>query len=308
MKPFNNIAVIDIGSNTIRLLIGKVEGDRVKRIYVDRKVARLGTEISKNKKLNEKSIEKSLGILRKFKEVSEQFLSEPVIAVGTSALREAVNSQDFIEMVKKELGLNIRIISGNEEAFFTLEGIKSGLDDRINQLFALDIGGGSTEWIYSDNDGILMGSLNLGALKEYEKFFKTDPPLQEEIENLRNYIHSIVGGTFLSIVREKIFVTGGTAVTLAMMALKLDSYIPEKLHLTKVSLEEVNNIIEKLRLTPLNERKKIIGLIKDRVDIILPGLMILESVAKHICANNIIVSDYGFIEGIMKNYKYFCYN
>jgi exopolyphosphatase/guanosine-5'-triphosphate,3'-diphosphate pyrophosphatase len=308
MKPTENIAVIDIGSNTIRLLIGKLKNEKIKRIYTDRAVTRLGKDLSKKKTLNSKSIEKSIKIISHFKALTEQYNTNPIIAIGTSALREAEDSAMFCEKIKELTGINIKVISGEEEALYTLEGIRLCLPYPSYVLFALDIGGGSTEWIFSNNTNTIKGSIDIGALKSYKEFFKSDPPLQSEIEKFRNYLKEKIIKSIPSIDIDKVIATGGTAVTLAMIELKLDKYIPDKIHMREISLSKLKLIIEEISKTSLNERKNIKGLMPERADIILPGLIILESIADYVNSYKITISDYGIMEGVMKNYKNFCYN
>ena len=307
MKLIENIAVIDIGSNTIRLLIGKFENGLIKRIYTDRAVTQLGKDIDNTRKLNKNSIEKSIEIIKKFKVMAEQFKSDLIIAIGTSALREAKDRDFFCNKIKENTGLSVSIISGEEEAFFTLEGILTNLTYSINPVFAVDIGGGSTEWIYALNNDILKGSLNIGALKAFYNFFKGNDEKKAIIKFL-NFIKDIISKNIPSLKTKTMIATGGTSITLAMMDLQISNYNTEIINGHRVSSNKLKQIIETISLTPYETRKKIAGILPDRVDIILPGLIILNSIVNYVEAEIIIVSDYGLMEGVMKNYIKFCYN
>ena len=307
MKPIENIAVIDIGSNTIRLLIGKFENGLIKRIYTDRAVTQLGKDIDNTRKLNQNSIEKSIEIIKKFKVMAEQFKSDLIIAIGTSALREAKDRNFFCNKIKENTGLSVSIISGEEEAFFTLEGILTNLTYSINPVFAVDIGGGSTEWIYALNNDILKGSLNIGALKAFYNFFKGNDEKKSIIKFL-NFLKDIISKNIPSLKTKTMIATGGTSITLAMMDLQISNYNTEIINGHRVSSNKLKQIIETISLTPYETRKKIVGILPDRVDIILPGLIILNSIVNYVEAEIIIVSDYGLMEGVMKNYIKFCYN
>ncbi|MDI1472502.1 MAG: hypothetical protein QMD43_05475 [Thermodesulfovibrio sp.] len=306
-KPIENIAVIDIGSNTIRLLIGKFEDGLIKRIYTDRTVTRLGQDLAFTKKLNQNSIEKSIETISKFKVIAENFKSNLIIAIGTSALREAEDGILFCGKVQKNTGLRVYILSGEEEAFFTFEGILINLPYSTHPIFAIDIGGGSTEWIYSLNNNIFKGSLNIGALKAYSNFFK-DNNEKKAIINFLNFLKDIISKTIPNLKTKTIIATGGTSITLAMIDLQISSYLPEILHGQKISSKKLRKIVEKISSTPYEIRKNIMGILPDRVDIILPGLLILESIVNYVEAETIIVSDHGLMEGVMKNYMKFCYN
>jgi exopolyphosphatase/guanosine-5'-triphosphate,3'-diphosphate pyrophosphatase len=307
MKPIENIAVIDIGSNTIRLLIGKLEKGLIKRIYTDRAITRLGQNLAFTRKLNQNSIEKSIETISKFKVIAEKFKSNLIISIGTSALRDAEDGTLFCGKVLENTGLRVDILSGEEEAFFTFEGILTNLPYSINTIFAIDIGGGSTEWIYSLNNNVFKGSLNIGALKEYYHFFK-DNNEKKAIRNFLNFLKELISKTIPKLKTNTIIATGGTSITLAMIDLQISSYIPEIIHGQKISSKNLRKIIEKISSTPYEIRKNIIGILPDRVDIILPGLLILESIVNYVEAETIIVSDYGLMEGVMKNYIKFCYN
>ncbi|MEJ5226733.1 hypothetical protein [Thermodesulfovibrio sp.] len=308
MKPTEIIAVIDVGSNTIRILIGKLQKDKIIKIYHDRAVTQLGKNINTTKRLNNNSIEKSIKIIKKFKAIAEEFNSTEIIAIGTSALRESLDGQDFCNKVREESGLSLKIITGNQEAYYMLEGIVAGLKVQKKELFAIDIGGGSTEWIYLDGQEILKGSIPSGALRDYKIFFKSDPPLQFEIENFYQDLRKKIEKNIPLLRINKIYVTGGTATTIAMIEKKLDFYSSEDVHLTKISIKNLKSIFSKISKIPVNSRKNIAGLTQDRAGIIIPGIIIMDSICEYVKAKEIIVSDYGLMEGIMKNYKDFCYN
>ncbi|WP_297211773.1 MULTISPECIES: Ppx/GppA phosphatase family protein [Thermodesulfovibrio] len=308
MKPTEIIAVIDVGSNTIRILIGKLKKDKIIKIYHDRAVTQLGKNINTTKRLNNNSIEKSIKIIKKFKAIAEEFNSTEIIAIGTSALRESLDGQDFCNKVREESGLSLKIITGNQEAYYMLEGIVAGLKVQKKELFAIDIGGGSTEWIYLDGQEILKGSIPSGALRDYKIFFKSDPPLQFEIENFYQDLRKKIEKNIPLLRINKIYVTGGTATTIAMIEKKLDFYNSEDVHLTKISIKNLKSIFSKISKLPVNSRKNIAGLTQDRAGIIIPGIIIMDSICEYVKAKEIIVSDYGLMEGIMKNYKDFCYN
>lgn len=217
------IAVIDVGTNTIRLLIGYVEHGKVIRIYSDRAVTRLGKDILKTGNLNANSIKKSITFILKLKKLCEEYNVHKTITIGTSALREAKNSKEFLEDVKKIAGLDIEIISGEKEAELTLMGVLGsgvwslGSGEKNQTSFIVDIGGGSTEWILlnsnklqvtnnkfkgkhdsqlTKNSKLIMDSIPIGAVKLFETFIKHDPPAPEELLEMRNYIFEEFSQTF----------------------------------------------------------------------------------------------------------------
>lgn len=300
MKPTENISVIEIGSNTIRLLIGNLKQGRVYRLYSDRVVTRLGNNLINTKRLNPESIDKSIETIHKFKVLSEKYQSNILIPVGTSVLREAEDSLIFCKTVERITDLKINILSGNEEAFYTLEGTRAGLPE-YDDFIAIDIGGGSTEWIYEKDNTIFRGSINIGVLKL--RFNLNITCLLENKTN-KNYINEIIS-SLPKINFKYLIATGGTSVTIGMIHMELDDYIPEVIHGLIISRNKLIQIVKRILRTPYEKIKNIRGVSPDRIELIIPGCIILKSLIEHFNSDYIVISDYGFVEGIMKNYKNF---
>jgi exopolyphosphatase/guanosine-5'-triphosphate,3'-diphosphate pyrophosphatase len=308
--PFPH-AVIDIGTNTIRLLIGSVINGKLNRLVAERAVTRLGADLSKTGILNKDNIEISIGTLIQFKALIEQYNSRDVLAIGTSALREAGNSLEFIDAVKALTGINVAIISGDKEAELTVQGVL-GIEDALSiPAFITDIGGGSTEWIlYEGNSNYTRSSVRVGAVGLHERFVHSDPPAPEEIINIRNEVFQALTKSFIkndirsghNIDKIKSFVaTGGTATTVAAIDIGLDAYDPEKVHLHEVSYTALEELFEYLSSLPVCERVNIKGLEQGRADIVLPGIVILLVLMEMLNADTMTVSDYGLLEGVLLN-------
>uniref|UniRef100_A0A7C4AIM8 Ppx/GppA phosphatase N-terminal domain-containing protein n=1 Tax=Thermodesulfovibrio aggregans TaxID=86166 RepID=A0A7C4AIM8_9BACT len=308
MRHTENIAVIDIGSNTLRLLVGNIEENKINKIYSARTVTRLGKNLTEKKFIDHDSVETSINTLKEFKNIAEKFNVSCIIAVGTSALREAENAKSFCDLVEKTLKIKIKIISGQQEAYYTLCGVMNEEIEKESSIFLIDVGGGSTEWIYLKNDKVNMGSIPVGALKINEIFLKEDPPLLNSVYEAKKFIVEEFKKFLPKLNIDKIIITGGTASTLAMINLGLSCYCPEKTHMSMILVTKIKQILEKLLSISLKERKKIKGIPSDRADIICAGLLILETIAECLNAENVIISESGILEGIMKNYKKFCYN
>ncbi|MCS7163575.1 MAG: hypothetical protein NZ845_01045 [Thermodesulfovibrio sp.] len=308
MKHTENIAVIDVGSNTLRLLIGNVDKNQVIKIYSERVVTRLGRNLDKNGFFDSESLKKSINTLRKFKKISEKFNVSSIIAVGTSALRESKNSKEFCEIVRKTTGINIHVISGQQEAYYTLCGVMDEKFSSKDSIFIVDIGGGSTEWIYGIKGKFSMGSLSLGALKLKENFLFIEPYSQEAIYEAKKFIENEIIKAIPKVKVDEFIAIGGTASTLAMINMNLSKYCPEKTHMSKISLNKLKEILKKLISISLEDIKKIKGIPYDRADIICSGLLILEKIVDYLNIKEITISENGILEGIMKKSKDFCYN
>ncbi|HKN18477.1 MAG TPA: hypothetical protein VJW95_01670, partial [Dissulfurispiraceae bacterium] len=231
-------------------------------------------------------------------------------AVGTSALRDADNSQEFIEAVKARTGILINVISGDKEADLTVRGILGNGTGLSMPAFITDVGGGSTEWIFCDSTATIAAktSLQIGALRLHEQFIHSDPPDPAEIENIKNTIFESVTHSFQMLwIRSgfnvddiKSFVaTGGTATTAAAIDMGLETYNADSIHLHTISLKALKAILEYLLSLPLRERNIVRGLEPERADIIIPGIIILLTLMEILKTEVMIVSDYGLLEGIL---------
>ena len=325
-----NIGAIDIGTNTIRLLIGQIDNGRLARIASDRAVTRLGKDLMKTGVLSADSINKSLSALKSFKETCDKYNVTKIIAVGTSALREAKNSRDFINAVKKETGIEIEIISGEREAELTAKGVTTAIGDKKGpgKFFIIDIGGGSTEWIIykgsnqlpalsdqgknentefnssliTHNPSLILGSLPVGAVKLLETYIKHDPPAAAELDECAKFIHSKISGPLDSSLNNSsliLIATGGTPTTLAAIDLGLEKYDGEKINMHIIPRSSLIGIFDKLVSLPHEARTKIKGLEPDRSDIIIPGLLILITIMDYLKINEMVISDYGLLEGLL---------
>ncbi len=292
-------------------------------MYVAREVTRLGKDLLKTKNLNDESIRKTIVSLRSFKEECKKRKVQNISAVGTSALRDARNSKIFLKEVKKQTDIEIQIISGGKEAELTLKGVLGNegrnLSAAVGPLYVIDIGGGSTEWIFSCNSAdyecpafqrteIKMDSLQIGAVRLLEKFLHHDPPLPEELARIKDYIHEAVINSFVNHgmndsqdtgMVKGLIATGGTATTIAAIDLELEEYAGEKVHMHRISRPALREIYLKLSKVPIDQRIKIKGLESGRVDIILPGILILLGIMDIVRADEVTVSDYGLLEGII---------
>jgi exopolyphosphatase/guanosine-5'-triphosphate,3'-diphosphate pyrophosphatase len=308
--PFPH-AAIDIGTNTLRLLIGGVNSGKLIRFAEERVITRLGRDLAINGVLNKDSIDNSIRTLKQFKVLVDKYKALNPIAVGTSALRDAGNSSEFIEAVKAQTGINVTIISGDKEAELTVQGMLGYINDVSVPAFIADIGGGSTEWIlYEGTCNYTRSSLQTGAVRLNEQFIHSDPPAPEEIQNIKNEVIELVKQSFLRTgIRFKhdkdeirsFIVTGGTATTVASIDMGLDTYDGERIHLHQISYDRLKDILHCLSSIPLFKRTNIKGLEPDRADIIIPGILILKVLMEMFKSETIIISDYGLLEGILLN-------
>jgi exopolyphosphatase / guanosine-5'-triphosphate,3'-diphosphate pyrophosphatase len=312
------LAGIDIGTNTLRLLVAETGPDSFHEIYADRKVTRLGQDLDRRGMLTREAGERSLKVLCDFAENIQRHAALHTAVIGTSALRNASNAVSFVNEVKIRTGLEIRIITGEEEARLTLVGVArtvkelGGLQsDALASALVIDIGGGSTEIIVTHPaEEPTMTSLPLGAVYLTDRYIKNDPPTGTEIALLRRAIMDILeqhDGMMQPGHGKTLVGTAGTITTLAAMDLRLAEYDPGKINGHILARETVNAIVRKLSASTLKERKTLPGLEAGREDIILAGAVVTQEVMELYGFSTMLVSDWGLREGIVLDlYKKIC--
>lgn len=304
------LAGIDIGTNTLRLLVADTGPDSFHEIYADRKITRLGQDLDRRGRLAREAEERSLKALNDFAQKIRSHAAVHSAVIGTSALRNASNAASFIEEVKKKTGLVIRVITGEEEARLTLAGVVSALKgsgaatgDVLKSAFVIDIGGGSTEIIVTHGaEAPTVVSLPLGAVYLTDRYIKNDPPSLSEAASLQRAVKDILDqhGHLIKPGPGRTFVgTAGTITTLAAMDLGLAKYDPDRINGHILARETVNAIIRKLTESTLNERRSIPGLETGREDIILAGAVVTREIMERFGFATMVVSDGGLREGIV---------
>lgn len=231
---------------------------------------------------------------------------EKVYCIGTSALRDSKNGDDFIQLAKNKADIDVEIISGKEESTLGFIGVAEGLTDRLKEeesILVLDIGGGSTEFILGNLKGIKFNkSENIGAVRMTEKFLKADPISEEEFKSMIRFIEEQINDTieFLKNKKiDKVVGIGGTITSISAINQELETYSMEKIHNSSVDIEEVEKILQNLKKMTLNDKKNLKGLQPKRADIITSGVKILQIIMKKIEIKNIIVSEYDNLEGLI---------
>lgn len=305
-------ASIDIGSNTLRLLIGNIiniNTNRIGHVFSDRKITRLADGIKETGRLKEENIERSIAVLKEFSSVILKHKVKRVKAVATSALREASNSDIFLKRAYTETDISIEVISGEKEAELILKGVFSSLPDQSPithyPSLIIDIGGGSTEWILCNGKHLInMGSVPIGVIKLNRNLIKSGPVSEPDIAELDREITSFLDGLKNKIGqhidKHTCFIgTAGTFTTLASIDLELETYSKERIHLHRISLGRLQDIRKKLLSLTLRERKNIKGLEPQRADLIIPGIQFTINTMEYFNFNELIVSDYGLLEGAL---------
>jgi exopolyphosphatase / guanosine-5'-triphosphate,3'-diphosphate pyrophosphatase len=287
-------AVIDVGTNSVKLLVAEIRGRDVRPILEDSKQTRLGQGFYETHRLQAEPIEKTAKAVTAFAAKARELKAESIRVVATSAARDALNPQDLVSAIEAASGLKVEIISGETEAEWAFHGVTTDPALATRPLLLLDVGGGSTEFILGQGDYMhFRESFPLGTVRLMEKVPHSDPPRREELTECRVWLKAFFetevqpklapkmkwGGEIYSANTGLLLVgTGGTASILARMELKAEDYNREDIEATRLSLARVRWHVQNLWSRPLAEREKIIGLPPKRADVILTGAAIYEAV------------------------------
>ncbi len=295
-------AVIDIGTNSIRLLIAETEEGIILNSKKHLEMTRIGKGVNETKMIADDAIDRSVKALKDFKEMALNEDVDLIKAIATSAVRDANNRDVFIKRVKDEVGLDIEVISGKKEALLGFQGVINGIHDiDDDDILVIDIGGGSTELIIGNRRGLkYQESLNVGAVRMTDKHIESDPINQEDIENLLKDIRYIIKDEIEKIKKHnitKVIGIGGTITTLGAVDQNLERYNRDKIHNYVLNIDNINTLIDNFKTMDNEERKKVKGLEPKRADIILAGSLILYEIINEIEAKNIMISEYDNLEG-----------
>ena len=293
----NNIAAgIDIGSNSIRLIIAEVENNKIKNIiYQEKATTRLATNINKTGILAEEPFKKSIDVLAGFRKALDKYNVAKIKTVATSAVREARNGEEFIKAAENA-GIEISIISGKEEGMLEYLGVCSGFDAGSHPLI-LDVGGGSSEIIYmQENNELHTESHKIGVVKMADMFdFQNGN--NETLEKCKAYIKEFFKDVTIPNNIQNFIATAGTATILAAIDMKITKYDFNKFIIYKKKKKKVIKILNKVYSTPYNKRLEIKGMDKGREDLIIPGILIILEILNKTSIDIITVSDFGLREG-----------
>src|SRR6266576_3842394 len=299
--PMPIFAAVDIGSNSVRLKIARLRGRKLHNIHEDREVTRLGEGVFRTNFLTPESMAETVKVLRRFHRTAQRLGTDSVRVVATSALRDARNSQAFLEWVRSATGWTVNIISGLEEARLIHLGLVSNL--RLSgTILMIDLGGGSCELTVSRQEHIRETvSLPLGAVRLTSEFLAHDPPRKGELQRMRGFIAREVGRVLDRIVASHARVaiaTSGTAAALAAAASHL-IHGPHQRRPPTVTRAEMKQIAKLISRLPLEGRKKIQGIGPRRAEIIVAGAMVYYELLERSQLRGFRYSPLGLRDGLL---------
>lgn len=296
------IAAIDIGTNSIRCIIAEVfPGGKFKILDDEKATVRLGEKLTGTGIISNDAANRAIDAIRRFRKLLAGLNVAAVEAVATSAVRAATNGHALVATLSEELGHEIRIISGEEEAALTAASALANFDMAGKRYAMLDIGGGSVEIVMATGNHVEETySLELGAVVMTESYLKGDPVADNEIEKLRRHIRATLKRAFstkLSV--ESLIGSGGTLTALGSMAMQArkDNYV--SIHGYEVLRSEVVHLLAMLFRKDIKSRRIVPGLNPDRADIIVAGVVVIDEVMRFLNANRIMINERGIREGLL---------
>ncbi len=285
----NRVAVIDLGTNSTRLLVAEVDKNgQVQVLEKKQAITRLGEGMAGGH-LRLKAIERTITLVKDYLNISRFWQAEKIIPVATSAVRDAVNQADFLALMRQKTGLKVQVLSGQEEARYSYSGVLTGLPLSGVAPVVVDIGGGSTEFSWKIKKELSSASVQAGAVRMTENA-SSDEEIKHiftpALKEVRRDLPQILVGV------------GGTVTALAAMAQKLKEYDSNKVHGYTLFLKQVEQILITLKNLGLEERRALPGLQPERADIIETGGRIVRIVMEDLGLNTLKVSETDLLYGL----------
>ena len=294
-------AAVDIGSNSVRLKIARLQAGRLRPLHEDREVTRLGQGVFGSGFLTPDSIADTVRVLRRFHRATQQIVTDNVRVAATSALRDARNSQAFLEWIRSATGWRVEIISGVEEARLIHLGLISGSRIDSAPTLMMDLGGGSCELTVSQGGHIRDAvSLPLGAVRLTNEFLRHDPPRKGELKRLRGFVAREVNRVVDRIASAKlkiVIATSGTAEALAAVAGHMRHGVSRQRNM--VSRAEMSRIAKRIARLPVAERRKVEGIGPRRAEIIVAGATVYHELLERLDLKGFRYSPLGLRDGIL---------
>lgn len=296
------VAAIDFGTNTARLLVADRHPDgSFELVRIEREIVRMGGGFSREEGLSAEAIERGSRCLERFAGILESCGVTAPRAVATSAVRDAANGRNFVDMIHRRTGIGLTVIDGEQEGALTLTGVVAGLDCRTDNLLVFDVGGGSTEYTRSQSGHApFIRSLPLGVVRLTEG--KSSPA--EMSEKIDRELALLTGEMTRSQSappdeRTVLVGTAGTATTLAAISMKMATYDYRRVHNSILSIEDIRRIYSLLLPLSPEDRLAVPGLERGREDLIIAGILITLHTMERFGFTTFKVSDYGLLEGLI---------
>ena len=295
------VAAIDCGTNSIRLLIADIDGSNFREVMRDMEIVRLGQGVDETGQFHPDAIARTLAAVDKFAAEIAKRGVEKIRFCATSATRDATNRHLFVDGVRERLGIELEVISGDEEAALSFAGAIKDLDPSNGPFLVVDIGGGSTEFVFGTATVEAARSVNIGCVRMTERHFASDPAKAEQIEAARADIQAAIAqaAAVVPITKAKTLVAvAGTATTVAAAALDLPEYDRYAIHLARISAQQTHDAATMFATTTCEQRLQLGYMHPGRVDVIAAGSLVLSEIMKATGATEFIASESDILDGM----------
>jgi exopolyphosphatase / guanosine-5'-triphosphate,3'-diphosphate pyrophosphatase len=304
MARTRRLAAVDIGSNTLLLLIAEVgAGGELRAVRDECRFGRLGQGLDQSGRLAEEAIERSLAIAREYRRLIDEAAVDEIAAVGTQALREAENAADFLAPAREIFGVRVEVIRGEREAELVYRSVAAAFPAlAAGELVVADVGGASTEVIAGRGGTVRsLVSLPIGAVRMAERHLHTDPATAEEtralLDDIDGYLTRL--GPELAGAGAALVGTAGTATTLASVEQKLRAYDADRVQGFRIHRAEVERQLARYLELTVSEKRRLPGLEPQRADVIAAGAAIYARLAAYLGADEMVTSDRGVRWGVL---------
>ena len=295
------VAAIDCGTNSIRLLIADIDGSNFREVIRDMEIVRLGQGVDETGQFHPDAISRTLAAVDKFAAEIAKRGVEKIRFCATSATRDATNRHLFVDGVRERLGIEPEVISGDEEAALSFAGAIKDLDSSNGPFLVVDIGGGSTEFVFGTSTVEAARSVNIGCVRMSERHFASDPATAEQIEAARTDIQAAIAQAAAAVpitTAKTLVAVAGTATTVAAAALDLPEYDRYAIHLSRISAQQVHDAATMFATKSREQRFALGYMHPGRVDVIAAGSLVLSEIMKATGANEFVASESDILDGM----------
>jgi exopolyphosphatase / guanosine-5'-triphosphate,3'-diphosphate pyrophosphatase len=291
------VGVVDLGTNSTRLLVADVEDGVVRELDRRLTITRLGEEVDVRRLLLPTAVARVRNVLADYRRALDARGADRTLAVATSAVRDAENGEAFLGEIEWSYGFDTRLLSGDDEALLTYRGVAAGRELPPGTL-VVDVGGGSTELVVGGPDGVAWHeSLDLGCVRLTERFFHSDPPAAEEVEACRGHVRALLEDVPTEPRPAHAVGVAGTVTTLAVLSLGLAEEDPALVHRHRLSSSWIHDRVEQLAALPIEEIRALRGMHPDRAPVILAGVIVVAEVLRRAGLDGLEVSEHDLMHG-----------
>jgi exopolyphosphatase/guanosine-5'-triphosphate,3'-diphosphate pyrophosphatase len=294
------VAAVDIGTNSTRLLVADVEDGRIDDLHRETSVTRLGEGVDERRRLLPVPIARVRNVLTDYRRTVDSLGAERTLAIATSAFRDAENGEAFLGEIEWSYGFETQLLSGHDEALLTYRGVTSDRDPHAGTVI-VDIGGGSTELVAGEPDGVRWhDSLDIGSVRLTERFLHTDPPTPDELDACAVAVRALLAERVPDEIRDRTEAAigvAGTITSIAALALGLEEYDRHRVHGSHLTASALTEQLKRLAAAPLEERRTFRPLDPKRAPVIVAGAVIAQEALRFFDVDALEISERDILDG-----------